>query len=55
MDADAQGRAAAQRIAADLPNAEIVDLAPDRDDGYDLSDWLSEHRPHRDIRIEDIR
>lgn len=55
MDADAQGRAAAQRISADLPNAEIVDLAPDRDDGYDLSDWLSEHRQHRDVSIADIR
>jgi hypothetical protein len=43
MDCDAAGRAAAERIAQDLSRVaaiEIVDLAPDRDDGYDLTDWL---------------
>ena len=42
-DADTQGRTLAARIAADLAqNAEpeIVDLAPHRDDGYDLTDCL---------------
>lgn len=46
MDADPQGRAAAQRIASDLArhaDAHIVDLAPLRDDGHDLTDWLLEH------------
>jgi hypothetical protein len=43
MDADAQGRAVAERVAHDLHEygaTAIVDLAPDRDDGYDLTDWL---------------
>jgi putative DNA primase/helicase len=48
MDADPAGRDAAQRIADDLRGhaaATIVDLAPDRTDGYDLTDWLREHGP----------
>ncbi len=43
MDADDAGRDAAQRIwhdLHDLANTHIIDLAPDRDDGYDLTDWL---------------
>jgi hypothetical protein len=43
MDADDQGRAAARRIADDLARVadpEIVDVAPSRRDGYDLTDWL---------------
>jgi hypothetical protein len=46
MDADSQGRAAAERIAEDLvghAEAEIVDLDHGRDDGYDLTDWLLVH------------
>jgi len=46
MDADTQGRAAAQRIAADLAGhaeAHVVDLDSLRNDGYDLTDWLLEH------------
>ncbi|MGH2870054.1 MAG: toprim domain-containing protein, partial [Solirubrobacteraceae bacterium] len=42
MDSDAPGRAAAQRIAADLrlvADVRVVDLAPGRDDGFDLTDW----------------
>lgn len=46
MDSDRPGREAAARIARDLSahgaSARIVDLAPGRDDGYDLSDWLRE-------------
>jgi hypothetical protein len=45
MDADKAGRAAAQRIAADLAevaDAQIVDVGPGREDGYDLTDWLFE-------------
>jgi len=47
MDADTQGRAAARHIAEDLAataDAEIIDLAPSRNDGYDLTDWLTEAR-----------
>jgi hypothetical protein len=44
MDCDRPGRKAAARIAEDLSRScahpRIVDLAPERDDGYDLSDWL---------------
>jgi Toprim domain len=44
MDADRPGREAAGRIAADLQRhrarAQVVELDPGRDDGYDLSDWL---------------
>jgi len=43
MDADHQGRTAARRIGDDLaPHAEttIVDLGPERDDGYGLTDWI---------------
>lgn len=45
MDADRPGRQAAGRIAGDLErqgaaDVRIVELASDRDDGYDLSDWL---------------
>ena len=45
MDADAQGRRAAERITRDLrghAQSAVLDLAPMRDDGYDLSDWLLE-------------
>jgi hypothetical protein len=47
MDADRPGRQAAVRIAADLEqhaaaHVRILEFAPSRDDGYDLSDWLRE-------------
>ncbi len=48
MDADPPGRQAAQRIAGDLREGAspvILDLAPERTDGYDLTDWLREHGP----------
>ena len=42
MDADRAGRLAAQRIQRRLtdvaPTVTIADLAPDRQDGYDLTD-----------------
>lgn len=48
MDCDPPGRAAAARIAASLSAAgirvEVVDLAPDRSDGYDLTDRILEGR-----------
>jgi hypothetical protein len=52
MDADTQGRAAARRISANLANhayPRIVELAPLRDDGYDLTDWLLDHPEHVDV------
>jgi putative DNA primase/helicase len=48
MDADRPGRAAADQIARDLASiadARILEIAPNRADGYDLTDWLVEkHR-----------
>lgn len=44
-DADAAGRALAARVADDLEpvaRPRIIDLAPEREDGYDLTDWLLE-------------
>jgi len=45
LDCDRAGREAAVRIAADLKVAgvrgSIIDLARDRQDGYDLTDWLN--------------
>jgi hypothetical protein len=53
MDSDRAGREAAHRIATDLrPVAEVrvVDLAPDRDDGFDLTNWLREQPQPRSKR-----
>ena len=46
MDADGPGRAAAERIAIDVcehTHTRVVDVAPDKSDGYDLTDWLLEN------------
>jgi 5S rRNA maturation endonuclease (ribonuclease M5) len=50
MDADAPGREVAGRIARDLDgHAEaILDLTPERSEGYDLTDWLRTHGPMAD-------
>jgi hypothetical protein len=53
MDSDPAGRAAAQRISADLQAVaavRVVDLAPARDDGYDLTNWLRERSAQRRAR-----
>ena len=46
FDCDQAGRDAARRIAADLKGGgvrgSIIDLAPRRRDGYDLTDWLTD-------------
>ena len=45
MDADRAGRATADQIARDLAliaEARIIEIAPRRADGYDLTDWLVE-------------
>ena len=56
MDCDDEGRIAAAAIRRDLTaeriTARSLDLAPDRDDGYDLSDWLLDHP---DVRGEQLR
>jgi DNA primase len=48
MDCDAAGRAGAEQIAASLDSAttrvEVIDLAPYRTDGYDLTDRILESR-----------
>jgi len=47
MHADPAGRHAARTIAHDLTDCGIpghaIDVAPRRNDGYDLSDWLADH------------
>jgi hypothetical protein len=48
MDADEAGRESAARINQDLRTVaavRILDLAPERNDGYDLTDWLLANRP----------
>jgi hypothetical protein len=51
MDCDAEGRAGARRIAADLKeparSVRVLDLAPERTDGYDLTDVIIELREDR--------
>ena len=48
MDCDRPSREAAIRIASDLKAAgvrgSVIDLAPGRDDAYDLTDWLDDRR-----------
>jgi len=48
MDPDRAGRLAARRIERDLTDVArtvaVADLAPERQDGNDLTDWLDEHR-----------
>jgi hypothetical protein len=55
MDCDAAGRRAADQIHASLRAAaissEIVDLWPDRDDGYDLTDRIVERKRQRPGRL----
>lgn len=41
-DCDSQGRALAERVAADVPGAQVVDLEPGRDDGSDIGDWVAQ-------------
>ena len=46
-DADRQGRTLAAQITRDLiecADTVVADLAPEREDGYDLTDWLLERR-----------
>jgi DNA primase len=54
MDCDHQGRACAHRVADDLRatarRIKIIDLAPTRTDGYDLTDWLTDSWAERAVR-----
>jgi hypothetical protein len=53
MDSDAAGRQAADRIATDLQSVaavRVVDLAPGRNDGFDLTDWLRQQSEPRSKR-----
>ena len=54
MDCDAPGRRAADEIAKSLQAAtiptDVIDLWPDRDDGYDLTDRILERRRTRTDR-----
>jgi DNA primase len=47
MDCDRPGREAAYRIFMDLAgvaaDVKVIDLYPERDDGYDLTDLLREN------------
>jgi hypothetical protein len=53
MDCDLTGRTASARILEDLLAADVraaaVDLSPQRSDGYDLTDWLTDHRHRHDV------
>ena len=55
MDCDTAGRRAAEQIHASLRGAaiasEIVDLWPDRDDGYDLTERIVERKRQRPSRL----
>jgi hypothetical protein len=54
MDCDEQGRMAAATIANDLSrfsDVHVLDLAPDRNDGYDLTDWLLANTQSEALRL----
>jgi len=54
MDCDEQGRMAAATIANDLSSisdVHVLDLAPDRKDGYDLTDWLLANTQSEALRL----
>jgi hypothetical protein len=59
LDADGDGRAAAQRIAGNLRpvahSTRVIDIAPDRDDGYDLTDEILKLRALGQLPEEVIR
>jgi|HubBroStandDraft_6_1064221.scaffolds.fasta_scaffold232726_2 hypothetical protein len=59
MDCDAAGRRAAEEIAASLDEtadgAEVVDLWPGRDDGYDLTDRILQRRQIRPFSANAVR
>jgi hypothetical protein len=51
MDADRDGRAGAERMARSLSTYArtlVLDLAPERDDGYDVTNWLLDGK-HKEL------
>jgi hypothetical protein len=57
MDCDEQGRAAAAAIESDLSSlseVRVLDLAPDRNDGYDLTDWLLQRQRSVAVAIDEV-
>lgn len=53
-DADEAGRSGAEMVAAELSavarSVTVVDLAPERDDGYDLTDWFRDGRTTDELK-----
>jgi hypothetical protein len=57
MDCDEQGRAAAAAIEGGLSSLSVVrvlDLAPGRNDGYDLTSWLHDRRSAAQITTNEL-
>ena len=57
MDCDERGRAAAAAIESDLSSdsaVRVLDLAPDRNDGYDVTDWLLQRQRSVALAIDDV-
>jgi hypothetical protein len=57
MDCDERGRAAAAAIESDLSSlgaVRVLDLAPGRNDGYDLTDWLRQRERSVALGIHEV-
>ena len=57
MDCDERGRAAAAAIESDLSSlgaVRVLGLAPDRNDGYDLTDWLRQRERSVALGIPEV-
>jgi hypothetical protein len=57
MDCDERGRAAAAAIESDLSShcaVRVLDLAPQRNDGYDVTDWLLQRQRSVALVIDDV-
>jgi hypothetical protein len=57
MDCDEQGRIAAAAIQSHLSSHSVVrvlDLAPDRNDGYDVTDWLVQRQRSTAVAIDEL-
>ena len=57
MDCDEQGRIAAAAIESHLSSHSVVrvlDLAPDRNDGYDVTDWLVQRQRSTAVAIDEL-
>jgi hypothetical protein len=57
MDCDEQGRIAAAAMESHLSSHSVVrvlDLAPDRTDGYDVTDWLVQRQRSTAVSIDEL-